>query len=318
MQRCHAKFLLAAITILFAAIAPGMAQQRTVLEGKVLDSTKSSIPGASLVLVPAEGQPITAETDALGEYQFANLTPGQYRLAVSSTGFQPIEIPALVISAGNNHRDFEMAVFLTRQEVTVEEDVPNTVSVDMASNASALVLKEADLQALSDDPDALANELQALAGPSAGPSGGAQIFVDGFSGGRVPPKQSIREVRINRDPYSAEFDRPGFGRIEILTKPGSDRFRGQTFFNFSDAQMYSRNPFAVNRAPYQARTYGGNLSGPISKRSSFFLIWSVAKSMTMRLSMPPPSTASFSLSLCSRPLSHHSVAPRGPVALTMH
>ncbi len=241
------------------------------LEGSVVDVTEASIPGATLVLLPATGRPIAAETDALGAYVFRNLAPGEYRMQVTSVGFQPIELASLTLVAGLNRKDFAMAVFLTKQEVTVEADPVDSVSVDMASNASALVLKAEQLQALSDDPDALGNELQALAGPAAGPDGGAQVFVDGFSGGRIPPKSSIREVRINRDPYSAEFDRPGFGRIEILTKPGSDQFRGQTFLNFSDESLNSRNPFAVNRAPYQARNYGANLSGPISRKASFFL-----------------------------------------------
>ncbi len=113
--------------------------------------------------------------------------------------------------------------------------------------------------------------MQALAGPSAGADGEAQIFLDGFSGGRLPPKESIREIRINRNPFSAEYDRLGYGRVEIFTKPGTDRLRGQTFFNFTDESLNSRSPFARERAPYQSRRYGGNLSGPIvSKKASFF------------------------------------------------
>jgi hypothetical protein len=89
--------------------------------------------------------------------------------------------------------------------------------------------------------------LQALAGPSSGPNGG-QIYIDGFTGGRLPPKEAIREIRINQNPFSAEYDRLGFGRIEILTKPGADKFRGNAFFNFNDESLNSRNPFAPNRA----------------------------------------------------------------------
>jgi hypothetical protein len=241
------------------------------LSGKVLDITEASIPGATVLLIPANGSPISSESNGLGQYHFSSLRPGSYQVQVTSVGFQSLEVPAFQILAGVNTRDFTLDVFLIKQEVTVEADNVDSVSVDMASNAGALVLKAEDLEALSDDPDALSNELQALAGPSAGPSGGAQIFVDGFSGGRVPPKQSIREIRINRDPYSAEFDRPGFGRMEIFTKPGSDQFRGQAFFNFSDESLNSRNPFATNRAAYQTRNFGGNVSGPINRKTSFFL-----------------------------------------------
>ncbi|MFU0257871.1 hypothetical protein ACMZ9T_27735, partial [Klebsiella pneumoniae] len=78
-----------------------------------------------------------------------------------------------------------------------------------------------------------------LAGAAAGPNGG-QIYIDGFTGGQLPPKEAIREIRINQNPFSAEYDRLGFGRIEILTKPGSDRFRGSIFGNFNDESLNSR------------------------------------------------------------------------------
>ena len=77
----------------------------------------------------------------------------------------------------------------------------------------------------SDDPNDLQEDLQALAGPSAGPSGGS-IFIDGFSGGDLPAKSSIREIRINQNPFSPEYDKLGYGRIEIFTKPGNYDFAG--------------------------------------------------------------------------------------------
>src|SRR6202011_5283846 len=98
------------------------------------------------------------------------------------------------------------------------------------NNASATVIRGEDLQALSDDPEDLAADLQALAGPSAGPNGGA-IFVDGFSGGELPPKESIGEIRINQNPFSPEYDKLGYGRIEIFTKPGSDHLHGTVGYN---------------------------------------------------------------------------------------
>jgi hypothetical protein len=127
-----------------------------------------------------------------------------------------------------------------------------------------------DLDALSDDTDDLAVELQALAGPAVGPNGG-DIFIDGFSGRRLPPKASIREVRINQNPFSAEYDRLGFGRIEIFTKPGTDKFRGEAFFNFGDSLFNPRNPFALDKPHSQRRMIEGNLAGPLSRRASFMI-----------------------------------------------
>src|SRR5205814_439824 len=139
-------------------------------------------------------------------------------------------------------------------KITIEEKVTvnaETVGVntDPENNVGALVLRGPDIESLPDDPEDLQAALQALAGPAAGPNGG-QIYIDGFSGGRMPPLASIREIRINSNPYSAEYDRPGFGRIEILTKPGTDRFRGQASFSFNNQALNSRNPFAATRPPY--------------------------------------------------------------------
>jgi hypothetical protein len=90
------------------------------------------------------------------------------------------------------------------------------------------VLRGDDLQALADDPDDLAADLQALAGSSTGPNSG-QLFVDGFTSGQLPPKESVREIRINSNPFSAEYDTLGYGRIEVFTKPGTEKFRGMFF-----------------------------------------------------------------------------------------
>src|SRR6185369_10262048 len=166
--------------------------------------------------------------------------------------------------------DVTLKVAIEEQKVTVAAD-NHELSTEPENNAGAVVLKGEDLESLPDDPDDLAAALQALAGPSAGPNGG-QIFVDGFTGGRLPPRASIREIRINQNPFSAEYDRLGFGRIEILTKPGTDRFRGQVSFNFNDDALNARNPFADTRPPIQTRQYGGNFGGPITKHKASFFV----------------------------------------------
>ncbi len=131
-------------------------------------------------------------------------------------------------------------------------------------------MRGADLQALSDDPDDLQADLQALAGPSAGPSGG-QIYIDGFTGGTLPSKDSIREIRINQNPFSPEYDKLGYGRIEILTKPGTDKLHGNVFADFGDSIWDARNPYAAQKAPFLQKNFGGSLSGALGKKASFFL-----------------------------------------------
>ena len=88
----------------------------------------------------------------------------------------------------------------------------------------------------------------------------------------MPPKEAIREIRFNQNPFSAEYDRIGFGRVEILTKPGYGKFRGSANFNFNDESLNSRNPFLPNRAPSQSRNFGGFFSGPITAKKSQFAV----------------------------------------------
>ena len=108
------------------------------------------------------------------------------------------------------NRCFENVILqlpVEQQQVEVSDDATG-VSTTADANANAVVIKGKDLDALSDDPDELQNELQALAGPAAGPNGG-QIYIDGFTGGQLPPKSSIREIRINQNPFSARVRQAG-------------------------------------------------------------------------------------------------------------
>src|SRR5687768_3447461 len=255
--------------LLFAAGATAQ-QSSGTLRGKVADEFGGLIVGATVTVADASGVQKTATTDAEGNFAFSSLPPGRYTLTVVAPGFAVYENSEVELAAGANvQSDITLTVAIEQTEVTVEAESP--ISTEPENNAGALVLRGTDLDALPDDQDDLAEALQALAGPSAG-LGGGETYIDGFSDGQLPPKESIREIRINRNPFSAEFDRLGYGRIEIFTKPGTDKFRGQAFFNFGDESLNSRSPFALVRAPYQSRRYGGNVSGPLVKgKVSYFL-----------------------------------------------
>ncbi len=262
--------LLPLLALLFSSFISAPAQQSSgTLKGVLTDNSGGVIP-AAVVTLSGNGVQKSVQTQADGSYTIPGLAPGQYTVRVAYPGFAVFQ-KEITIGAGSNvEMPVQLAVTAEKQEVTVQAEGAPSVSVEPDNNATALVLKGDDLSALPDDPDDLQDALQALAGPGAGPNGG-QIYIDGFSGGQLPPKESIREIRVNQNPFSAEFDRLGFGRIEILTKPGSDRFRGTLFLNDSDALFNSRNPFVTNKPDYSNRMFGGNIGGPINKRSSFFL-----------------------------------------------
>jgi len=259
-------FLLAAILTVSAAHAQTV---NGTLRGTLTDDSGAVIPGAA-VRLSGNGVQRTVTTRTDGSYTFPGLAPGNYTVRVAFTGFAPFEGAATITGGKTLEFPIKLTVSAEKQEVTVQAEPGPTVSTEPDNNAGALVLKGEDLEALPDDPDDLAADLQALAGPSAGPNGG-QIFIDGFSGGQLPPKETIREIRINQNPFSAEYDRLGFGRIEILTKPGTDKFRGTAFFNDSDGALNSRNPLVANKPDFISRMYGGNFSGPINKKASFFV-----------------------------------------------
>src|SRR5215204_129846 len=259
--------------LMLALCAAGAAAQQAgaSLRGQVSDEFGGVIVGASVTVTDASGKAKSTVTDSDGAFNVPGLQPGRHSVRVFTTGFAPFENPEVDLAAGRNELPkITLGVSLEKEEVTVASEGP--LSVDTAS-AGAIVLKGKDIEALPEDPDDLAAALQALAGPAAGPNGG-QITIDGFEGGRIPSRDSIREIRINDNPLSAENDRPGFGGISILTKPGTEKLRGSFGMTFNDESLNSRNPFlqSEKRPPFQLRQYSGNLSGSIvPKKASFFL-----------------------------------------------
>ncbi|HEY0048532.1 MAG TPA: TonB-dependent receptor [Pyrinomonadaceae bacterium] len=244
-------------------------QTNGTIRGRVVDVNDAVIVGANVTVTGADGVERKAQTNQSGEFNIT-LAPGKYTVRVASPGFAAYENTEVSAAAGRVVAlDVKLGVTIEETQVTVGEEA--AINTDPETNASAIVLKASDIEVLPDNEAELEAALRALAGPSTGPSGG-EIFIDGFSGGRLPPRDTIREVRINQNPFSSEYDRLGFGRIEILTKPGTEKLRGELEFEFEDESLNSRNPFAPNRAPFQVRTVEGNLGGPIIKnRASFFV-----------------------------------------------
>ncbi len=253
---------------LFAAGAFGQSIGGTI-RGRVVDVAGAVVVGADVGITGADGAERKAQTNQAGEFNFNDLPAGKYTIRVASSGFALYENAEVVVAAGRNVAlDVALSVRQAAEEVTIGKE--EAINTNPEANASAIVLDEKDIKALPDNPAELEAALQALAGPGAGPNGG-EIFIDGFSGGKLPRRDTIREVRINQNPFSSEFDRLGLGRIEILTKPGTEKWSGEFGGEFEDESFNSRNPFSANRPPFQLRNVSGNLAGPlIKKRLSFF------------------------------------------------
>ena len=257
--------LVATPSFAFAADAPVTG----ALKGVVADPSGARVVKATVTVQAESGTTTSVQTGADGSYQFGQLATGTYVITVTAPGLALAQAQSVAVTAGRPIVQNLALIAVDQQQITVSEQEAG-LDTSPDNNAGAIVIKGKDLDALSDDPDQLQDELNALAGPAAGPNGG-EIYIDGFTGGQLPPKSSIREIRVNQNPFSAEFDKLGYGRIEILTKPGTDHLHGMIMANGNDSAFNSLNTFVTSEPPYYSTFFLGNVSGSLNKNASWFL-----------------------------------------------
>jgi hypothetical protein len=313
---------------IFVLGTPLFAQtNKGVIHGTIADPTGAVISKATVKITTPDGRAVTTATsDAAGLYQASNLAAGNYIVNGSAQGFAPFASKAITLEAGQSKRvDVKLQIQVEEQQVEVNAE-SMTVDTSPENNANAIIIKGEDLNALSDDPDELLSELQALAGPAAGPNGG-EIYIDGFTGGQIPPKSSIREIRINQNPFSAEYDRLGYGRIEIFTKPGTDKLHGQIESRGNDSAFNSQNPILnANLRPgeprlqepsYYSYNFNANVGGPITKNSSYFLSSFVRNNQNVSIvdAVNPANTDETFNEAITNPSSRIDISPRFDIKL---
>jgi hypothetical protein len=267
-----------AIFLLFAAMNFPVTAQTNVggIRGLVTDPSGAVVTGASVIVTASDGNVLSATTNQQGNFELKGVAPGKYKVEIFAKGFGPFTQADVLVAAGQIQQvNAALEIEVQQQQVTVT-DQSGAVDVSPQNNAGAIVINGAALDALPDDPDELQTDLSALAGPSAGPNGG-QFYIDGFTAGQLPPKSSIREIRINSNPFSAQYDKVGYGRVEIFTKPGTDKWHGGFSVNANASGLNTKNPFFdVENSPqkqypsYDSLQYSGNIGGPLSKKASFF------------------------------------------------
>lgn len=241
------------------------------LEGSILDPTGAVIPRASVTVSSTDGSPRSVVSDAEGHYVVRGLRPGEYAVSASSPGFMQPKPARVHIGSNPARLNISLHVVADEETITVNGSDRLTVSTEPGENASATHITGNDLQAISDDPDDLITDIQTIAGPSAGLNG-AQVYIDGLTAGdaTLPDKSSIQEIRLNQNPFAPEFESMGLGRIELLTKAGTDAYHATAFFNYGNDALNSRNPYALEKPPFDLKQYGGSFSGPFNRKLSYF------------------------------------------------
>lgn len=270
--------LITAILVLmnFSMLAdPAYGQAAMELRGTVVDETQAYLSAIPVILDDGKGNKYEIQTDERGQYRFTGVKPGIYTLTVQAEGFATFTQEVNLTVRPKGPFDVVLKVFIS-EEVEVKNDEA-LISTEPDKNLTSISLSGKDLEALPDDPDELLETLRQMAGAGADE---AAIYVGGFrERGRIPPKEAIQMIRINSNPYSAEYSEPGNSRFEIILKPGADTFHGSFRFNFRDESLNARDPFATFRAPFQTRYYGGNFTGPIIRNR-----WGFSLSLDRRAS----------------------------------
>jgi len=255
--------------LLVVCVPPAaMAQPRAgaTLLVTVVDPSGAVIVGARVTVRPAQGQPdpggagaAAVDTGARGDALFTSLEPARVTIHVESPGFEPADVTDVRLRPGENRREVKLRIARLAETVQVGRD-PRERASDPRGDAFATVLDQAQIDELPDDPDEMEQMLRDMAGP------GAVLRVNGFRGGRLPPKGQIQQIRFRRNMFAADAHEPGFMSVDITTKPGIDNWRGSTGIGFRNESLTARNAFAPVKGYESHERYAFSVSGPLWKQ----------------------------------------------------
>src|SRR5262245_42497276 len=246
----------------FLIAGPAFSQSRTdaTLRITVVDESGGVIVGARVDVKPlGGGDPATIETGGRGDATFAALAPGRYAIHVESPGFEPHDTRDVRVRAGESRRESTLEIAKLAESVNVARDGRER-GADPRSDAFSTVLGAAEINELPDDPDEMERILKDMAGP------GAIMRVNGFRGGKMPPKDQIAQIRFHRNMFAADSHEPGMISVDIVTKPGRSACRGSSNMGRRGGALNARNAFAPTKGDEQNERVGFSLSGPLWKK----------------------------------------------------
>lgn len=235
----------------------------------VVDQSGAVVPDATVTLsgLDETTKALTispAKTSDKGIATIENVPPGRYSIEATFPGFEPGLLKDTRLRGGDNKHVIVLPIKKVETEVTVGRDAQAVAADPRARFGTALTREQ--IEALSDDPAEMAQQLADMAGPN------AVIRVDSFEGGQLPPKSQIKSIHITRDAFAAE-NHSAFGLfIDIITQPGVGALRGGGNIRLRDGALSARNPFATRKGPERQQNYGFNLGGSLAKQKASFSV----------------------------------------------
>jgi len=266
------------MTLLLALFAIGPVQQAAPTQSArdarvavtVVDQTGAVIQNATVTVTSVDAPSTTiapVKTDEKGVASLTGLAPGRYTIQAEFPGFETHQLKDVRFKSGDNKHAVVLAIQGLQDSVTVSRDAREIASDRKATFGTALTREQID--ALSDDPDEMAQQLRDMAG------GDAVIRVDSFEGGRLPPKTAIKAIHITRDAFAAENHYAGGLFIDIITQPGIGPLRTNFNTRLRSGKLSGAPPDNITTAPKgpeQLQSYNGGFGGSIIKQKASFNI----------------------------------------------
>ena len=256
--------------------AAGEAATGRALSGTLIDPSGAAIAGGHVSLLDANSKSIAEQnTDKTGLFHFENLSPGNYTLRFQAEGFRDVALKTVLSAKRQSLLRITLPIAVQTENVTVATgDTVPLVSTEVTQNQNANTINRDALDRVPVFDQDYITTMSRFLDDSAIGTNGVSLVVNGIeANGPGVTSSGVQEIRINQNPYSARFSRPGRARLELITKSGTPNFHGQLNFLFRDAVFDARNAFALVKPPERRQYYEGSATGPLghSKRTSFLL-----------------------------------------------
>ncbi len=296
---------LALLSILVASAASVAAQVSTVtIHGTVSDATGAVIPNAQVTAVNLETNfSRSVTTDSSGGYAIQFLPLGPYRLEVTATGFKKFVQSGIVLEVNRNARvDPALEAGAVSETVSVTSDAPlvetNNATLGQTTTNAEIVnlpLVNRDLYTLLEltaGVDSTSNsnifgspaQSTIVNGAANSGAGSVNYYLDGGSntnglrntGNSLPNPDAVQEFRVITNSYSAEYGRFAGGVVDLVTKSGTNQWRGSLFeFIRNDALNANRwtpGISVLRKEVLRRNQFGGSFGGPVIRDKTFFFV----------------------------------------------